>query len=88
MKQKQIHKRREQTSDCRGGGCIDLHMAIQLRESIPDWLAQLWEGNDLWLPDSGATDSESGISRLYRMDKQQGPTVYNRELYSISCDKP
>ena len=23
-----------------------------------------------------------------RMDKQQGPTVKHRELYSISCDKP
>ena len=25
---------------------------------------------------------------MYRMDKQQGPTVEHRELYSISCDKP
>ena len=25
---------------------------------------------------------------IYRMDKQQGPTVAHRELYSISCDKP
>ena len=25
---------------------------------------------------------------VYRMDKQQGPTVQHRELYSISCDKP
>ena len=25
---------------------------------------------------------------IYRMDKQQGPTVEHRELYSISCDKP
>ena len=24
---------------------------------------------------------------IYRMDKQ-GPTVYHRELHSISCDKP
>ena len=23
----------------------------------------------------------------YRMDKQQGPTIQPRELYSISCDK-
>ena len=56
MKQKQIPKHREQTSDCQGGGCIDLHIAVQLRESIPDWLAQLWEGNDLWLPDWGGMD--------------------------------
>ena len=25
---------------------------------------------------------------IQRMDKQQGPTVQHRELYSISCDKP
>ena len=25
---------------------------------------------------------------IQRMDKQQGPTVENRELYSISGDKP
>ena len=24
----------------------------------------------------------------YSMDKQQGPTVQHKELYSISCDKP
>ena len=24
---------------------------------------------------------------IYRMDKQQGPTVQHRELYSTSCDK-
>ena len=24
---------------------------------------------------------------MYRMDKQQGPTVQHRELYSISCNK-
>ena len=25
---------------------------------------------------------------IYRMDKQHGPTVEHRELYSISCNKP
>ena len=25
---------------------------------------------------------------MYRMDKQQGPTVQHRELYAIPCDKP
>ena len=25
---------------------------------------------------------------LYRVDKQQGPTVQHRELYSMSCEKP
>ena len=33
----------------------------------------------------GLTDEKASI---YRMDKQQGPTVEHRELYSISCDKP
>jgi len=27
-------------------------------------------------------------SVIYRMDKQQGPTVEHSELYSIFCDKP
>ena len=25
---------------------------------------------------------------IYRMDKQQGPAIQHKELYSISCDKP
>ena len=25
---------------------------------------------------------------IYRMDRQQSPTVQHRELYSIFCDKP
>ena len=25
---------------------------------------------------------------VQRMNKQQGPTIQHRELYSISCDKP
>ena len=25
---------------------------------------------------------------IYIVDKQQGPTVQHKELYSISCDKP
>ena len=24
----------------------------------------------------------------YRIDRQEAPTVYHRELYSVSCDKP
>ena len=27
-------------------------------------------------------------ANYYRMDKQQGPSVEHRLLYSISCDKP
>ena len=50
---------------------------------------------DCWLPRGGWWERDglgvwdwqmkTGISR---MDKQQGPTVQHRELYSISCDKP
>ena len=51
---------------------------------------------NLWLPkgkgDGGGINWEFGISRykllLHKIDKQQGPTVYHRELYSISCNKP
>ena len=49
---------------------------------------------DLWLPGEGMAESGLGVWDLqmrtitYRMDKQQGPTVQHRELYSISCDKP
>ena len=27
------------------------------------------------------------IQSVYKIDKQQGPTVQHRELYSISCNK-
>ena len=35
-------------------------------------------------------DWEFGVSRckLFRMDKQQGPIVYHRELYPISWGRP
>ena len=38
----------------------------------------------------GGKDWELGNAKIiiYRMDKQQGPTVQHRELYSIHCDKP
>ena len=63
MKQKQTHKCREQACGCQGAGCIDLHEAVQLRESVLDWFTRVWEGNDLWLPGGGGMDWESGISR-------------------------
>ena len=31
---------------------------------------------------------EQSEAIIYRKDKQQGPTVQHRELYSISYDKP
>ena len=50
---------------------------------------------DLWLQEGGAVGEGCiGIwgqqmhTSIYRMEKQQGPTVEHRELYSISCDKP
>ena len=38
-----------------------------------------------WIESLGLADAKYYI---YKMDKQQGPTVEHRELYSISCDKP
>ena len=41
-------------------------------------------------PGQGVMDWEFGINRckLYRMDKQQSPTLQDKELYSIPCNKP
>ena len=37
----------------------------------------------------GETDWDQQMQTIiYRMDKQQGHTVYHRELYSASYDKP
>ena len=41
----------------------------------------------------GGIDWEFGVSRckvlyIYIMDRQQGPTIEYRDLYSISSDKP
>ena len=52
---------------------------------------------DLCLPeDGGGSREKDGLgvwgqqmqTIIYRTDKQQGPTVYHRELYSTFCDKP
>ena len=43
---------------------------------------EVWQGCGLELWD------QQMQTIIYRMDKQQGPTVQHRELYSISCDKP
>ena len=48
----------------------------------------------LWFLRGGEEkDWEFGIKRerktiAYRMDRQKGPTVENREVYSLSWDKP
>ena len=39
-----------------------------------------WDGLEVW--------DQQMQTIIYRMDKQQGPTVQHRGLYSISCDKP
>ena len=51
---------------------------------------------DLWLPMAGGGGEREGLeiwdwqmqASICKVDKQQGPTVYHRELDSISCDKP
>ena len=43
--------------------------------------AGIWEG---WTGRLGL----AATNYFYRMDKQEGPTVEHRELYSVSCDKP
>ena len=46
----------------------------------------LWEGGEE-REGIGVWDQERQTI-IYRMDKEQGPTVQHGELYSISCDKP
>ena len=61
MKQKQIHRHREQAYGCQGEGYG--------KEGLGVWDQQMQ-------------------TIIYRMDKQQGPTVQHSELYSISGDGP
>ena len=48
---------------------------------------------NLWLP-KGKEEDKLGVwdqqiqTTIYEIDKQLGPTVQLRELYSISCNKP
>ena len=51
---------------------------------------------DLWLRGGEGRWGMEGVgvwgqqmqTIIYRMDKQQGPTVQHRDLDSVSCDKP
>ena len=43
------------------------------------------QGGGTWERDGVGASTQAFICR---MDKQQGPTVQHRELYSIYCDKP
>ena len=49
------------------------------------WLPK---GKGVWERDGGGVWGQQMQTITYRMDKQQGPIVQHRELYSISSDKP
>ena len=48
---------------------------------------------NLWLPKEKWVGNKLGVwdqqiqTTVYKIDKQQGPAVQHRELYSISCGK-
>ena len=46
------------------------------------------QGGGGWVREGLRVWDQQMQTSKYRMDKQQGPTVQHRELYSISCDKP
>ena len=54
--------------------------------------SQMWR-TDLWLPRGRGGEWKDGVwgkqiqTIRYRLNKQQGPSVQHRELYSVSCDK-
>ena len=41
-----------------------------------------------WGRDGVGVCGQKMQASIYKMDKQQSPTVQHRELYSVSCDKP
>ena len=41
-----------------------------------------------WKRDALRVWNQQMQTTIHKMDKQQGPTVQHRELYSIPCDKP
>ena len=46
-----------------------------------------FQGGGVWGRDGLGVWGQQMQTTIYRMDKQQGPTVLYRELYSVSCDK-
>ena len=46
------------------------------------------QGGGGWGRDGLRVCDQQMQTSIYRMDKQQGPTVQHKELYSISCYKP
>ena len=47
-----------------------------------------YQGGGGWGRDGLGVWGQQMQTIIYRMDKQQGPTVQHRKLYSISYDKP
>ena len=61
---------------------------VLINETETDSQAQR---TDLWLPKKvewGRDGLGCKLIYIYRMDKQQGPTVQPMELYSLSCKQP
>ena len=52
------------------------------------WLPRWGQGSGGWVRDGLGVQGQQMQTIIYRMDKQQGPTVEHRELYSVSWDKP
>ena len=46
------------------------------------------QGGGEWERDKLGVQDQQIQTIIYTIDKQQGPTVQHKELYSISCDKP
>ena len=46
------------------------------------------QGGGGWGRDGVGVSGQQMQTTIYKMDKQQGPTVQHREPYSVSCDKP
>ena len=79
MKQEQTRRHKEQTYGCHGGGEVEEEWIGSL--GLAD--ATYWVGQKVHLD-----FSITCYSIIYKMDKQQGPTVQHSELYSMSWDKP
>ena len=47
----------------------------------------LWSPNRKWERDQLGIWDEQIHTTVYKIDKQQGPTVQHRESYLISCNK-
>ena len=46
------------------------------------------KGGSRWERDKLEVSDQQVQATIYKIDKQQGPTVLHRELYSVSYNKP